>query len=639
MSQPAMPAIGMTPIFALLKPAPQAGSVTPLSPVLREPSQYLSDFADIFDSVLGEEMIGHVDPPAPQAEPEVEIAAQIAQDAGLERPSVQAPEEMDTPLPGIVDLESVASPAQVIVLAKQAVVDHAFVSMAPPGQQAMGSPVFSATAEEEPLRSDNRWQLPLTPESAMEAAETAPKGWAPVTLPEKGVTVQTPLQNVGIAENRESSSLHASPHAVSSDSSDPKQPVRNGFDAGQQIQAEFRDQSREVTEVKPARNMEGNLSPLQPMSLDAQPPRSSIPEVESVRKTLPGSASAIPQTVSVSQSRPATEPELSAEIVTDRVQRPASGNTSGTQNIEQSVPRSQERPTTDDQSVQLKERPHPTVSTVPPKLNGIDERFEVLSAPVPAPAAPEGASRRTLGQLVQSTDPRMQSVDDQPLGFTVPVRNGSEDRPLPLRDHVPPLRLEGRVASEPVLPSTSGVGSLNILPPSPLFNVVHDVGRSDPMVADVSEAMGLQITTSSSVPPTGEVIQARSDTQRPVLQQFLDASVRAFERPVDLHLNPEELGRVRISMVMNDGVITMTVVAERSETLDLLRRHSEQLAQELRQIGYGTINFSFGQNDGGRDGRQETPQFEQSPELAASPPTTQPRDRPTGHQSGLDIRV
>lgn len=75
------------------------------------------------------------------------------------------------------------------------------------------------------------------------------------------------------------------------------------------------------------------------------------------------------------------------------------------------------------------------------------------------------------------------------------------------------------------------------------------------------------------------------------------------ERPMELVLSPAELGRVRISMQANDGGMVIQVIAERPETLDLMRRHISDLAQEFRNIGYGSAEFSFGQStpDGNTD--------------------------------------
>ena len=50
-----------------------------------------------------------------------------------------------------------------------------------------------------------------------------------------------------------------------------------------------------------------------------------------------------------------------------------------------------------------------------------------------------------------------------------------------------------------------------------------------------------------------------------------DALHRLPDRPVELTLNPEELGRVRMTLATHDAGITVTIVAERADTLDLMR--------------------------------------------------------------------
>ncbi|WP_159975413.1 flagellar hook-length control protein FliK [Roseobacter cerasinus] len=78
-------------------------------------------------------------------------------------------------------------------------------------------------------------------------------------------------------------------------------------------------------------------------------------------------------------------------------------------------------------------------------------------------------------------------------------------------------------------------------------------------------------------------------------------------RPVEVSLNPEELGRVRLNISAGEAGITVHVLAERPETLDLMRRHIDQLAREFQALGYDTINFAFNeeqaeQNAGSQDG-------------------------------------
>lgn len=63
---------------------------------------------------------------------------------------------------------------------------------------------------------------------------------------------------------------------------------------------------------------------------------------------------------------------------------------------------------------------------------------------------------------------------------------------------------------------------------------------------------------------------------------------------IEIRLDPEELGRVKIALHQEGDALRVTVQAERPETLDLLRRHGDRLAQELRGAGYEGASMSFG---------------------------------------------
>ncbi|MDF1668157.1 MAG: flagellar hook-length control protein FliK [Roseovarius sp.] len=92
----------------------------------------------------------------------------------------------------------------------------------------------------------------------------------------------------------------------------------------------------------------------------------------------------------------------------------------------------------------------------------------------------------------------------------------------------------------------------------------------------------------------------RAEMPRHMAMQLADAALRGGAgRPIDLVLNPVELGRVKISLQTTDGTVVVQVSAERPETLDLMRRNAEVLAQEFLDIGYGEAQFSFSQQNSG----------------------------------------
>lgn len=68
----------------------------------------------------------------------------------------------------------------------------------------------------------------------------------------------------------------------------------------------------------------------------------------------------------------------------------------------------------------------------------------------------------------------------------------------------------------------------------------------------------------------------------------------------EITLSPEELGRVRLSMHSADGSISVTIHAERPETLDLMRRNIELLQRDFRALGYEQMSFNFSQQGSGQ---------------------------------------
>ncbi|NUB44911.1 flagellar hook-length control protein FliK [Fertoebacter nigrum] len=104
---------------------------------------------------------------------------------------------------------------------------------------------------------------------------------------------------------------------------------------------------------------------------------------------------------------------------------------------------------------------------------------------------------------------------------------------------------------------------------------------------------------------------------------------------VELALAPEELGRLRMTVSTDGDAIRVTLHAERPETLDLLRRHADDLRQEFRQAGFGFTSFRFGEWEG-------TPATEPAP----APEETEPPPLPPAADaaraspaSGLDLRL
>lgn len=87
--------------------------------------------------------------------------------------------------------------------------------------------------------------------------------------------------------------------------------------------------------------------------------------------------------------------------------------------------------------------------------------------------------------------------------------------------------------------------------------------------------------------------------------------------PAEIHLEPLELGRLRLDVIADGQEIQVTLAAERSDTTDLLRRFASELAAEFRQAGFVQVTVGFG---AWGDGRGESrPQVPPQPPQAGQP--------------------
>lgn len=112
--------------------------------------------------------------------------------------------------------------------------------------------------------------------------------------------------------------------------------------------------------------------------------------------------------------------------------------------------------------------------------------------------------------------------------------------------------------------------------------------------------------------------------------------------PINLALAPEELGRLTISIRQEGDFVHVSMMAERPETLDLLRRHAGDLLADLRQSGFSGASFSFGQ--GGQDRSSQTADTSLGTDDAAAPHAAphdfkQPSPLRAWNGAGLDLRI
>lgn len=138
-------------------------------------------------------------------------------------------------------------------------------------------------------------------------------------------------------------------------------------------------------------------------------------------------------------------------------------------------------------------------------------------------------------------------------------------------------------------------------------------------------------------------VMARPELASHVAQQIADAVQSLPNRPVEITLNPEELGRLKLHLVTADGGLAVHVTAERPETMDLLRRHIGILDQEFLKLGFEDVAFSFagGQTSQDQADASKNQASDQQTGNSDLPPPTNTAQAPVPLQrgGGLDLRV
>lgn len=135
---------------------------------------------------------------------------------------------------------------------------------------------------------------------------------------------------------------------------------------------------------------------------------------------------------------------------------------------------------------------------------------------------------------------------------------------------------------------------------------------------------------------------ARAEQIASQINASLNAATNIANRaaPIEIALDPPELGQLRISVSRGDDGIVLNVAVDRPETLDLMRRHAGLLSQEFQRHGLENTGFTFSGRDGGQPipGRDTPDDPAQAlPEIVTDPPAS--AVTPATDGNSLDIRI
>ena len=142
------------------------------------------------------------------------------------------------------------------------------------------------------------------------------------------------------------------------------------------------------------------------------------------------------------------------------------------------------------------------------------------------------------------------------------------------------------VLQSPILPAMTQ--SIDPKPWARPTSFVTDDLKLDGPVGFASSPQGTTREAPGAMPVTQQPEAARN-----AVQQIHTAIIKAEGKMVEIALKPEELGKVKISMSQVEGVMSVSIIADRPETLDLLRRNIDMLNRDFEQMGFDDVSFDF----------------------------------------------
>ncbi|MGR3461391.1 MAG: flagellar hook-length control protein FliK [Roseovarius sp.] len=150
---------------------------------------------------------------------------------------------------------------------------------------------------------------------------------------------------------------------------------------------------------------------------------------------------------------------------------------------------------------------------------------------------------------------------------------------------------------------------------------VDIAGGADP--ARAAPEQDVSAPQAHSLAPPAPQDAATQDIPRQIALRIAHAAAGAAgtgRGTVEISLSPEELGRVRLRLHPSEGGLSVTITADRPETLDLMRRNIDLLAREFLEIGYQGARFDFAQGGPGADADPGAPDLAPAPAPALDAP-------------------
>lgn len=295
--------------------------------------------------------------------------------------------------------------------------------------------------------------------------------------------------------------------------------------------------------------------------------------------------------------------------------------------------------------------PEPTTrqSTLPDAAVGTDRN---IGQKAPPPSLPQKTDRAlatpsaelpvetSLEAKVGGTDPKQQMAST--MGQVIVEHRAAkvaareiEPRKSELAQ-LAPAPVTSAPLAETVDLSAPKAFSPNEAGPVTARDTAEALAKLDPASPAFERPVPSTLHTVSSQTPAASADQARQ-----IAQQMATALPSTVPGTTEITLQPEELGRVRMTLTVQDGALTLIIQADRPDTSDLMRRNIDQLAQVYRQMGFDTPSFNFT----GSPQQDAAPEDPSAPNLGEDETITDLPDAvttstlPSDPQGRLDLRI
>lgn len=260
---------------------------------------------------------------------------------------------------------------------------------------------------------------------------------------------------------------------------------------------------------------------------------------------------------------------------------------------------------------------------------------------------PSGPTMPT-GQIVPPVQSQTAHSPNAPMAPTSATGLQAQSSTPDTRD-APPLRTGGWTiapASTPTPTITSAMPSIIQAQGGQFTATAAPDGALDPLsdLDFILQTAPSGVSTTALTPTVSIAGQAPSATAQVIAQQLaaaLSNTGASTDAPLELALDPPELGRVRMQISEISGVMTLMIQAERPETADLMRRHLDLLAQEFAQAGLDAPSVHISQNGADQNRQHSGEHTSDAAFTNGDDPAPQAPHRPTIQTAsgGLDLRL